>query len=798
MIDDTEIEEKDDLSIDVTDESTDDVEVDVSDDDEPTITAEIAQEHFADIKDDVDSADLSNIVEKLMTAIDDDKEARKDRDAQYEKGLQLTGIAEPAPRGAEFPNASRVTHPLLAEAAVDFASRVMKEIFPPNGPVKSKILGEQNHEKIKKAERKTEFLNWQSTEQIIEFRSELEQATTQVPLAGAHFIKLYWCDVKNRPVVENIPMDRIHIPANASSFLSASRKTHEIPLTTEEFKQRYGDEFDAPDADAVETGAQSATDKIQGVEKNDLTSVDGNKIVYEVYTSFDIEDGFYPYIITIESQTRKVLRLVRNWMPDDEMMVELQHIVELPFLPWRGSLPIGLAHLIGDLSSAATGALRALMDSAHIQNVPSAIKLKGGIDGEQIDMVPGSITSLDGNPLDGDIRKLVMPLPFNPPSPILMQLLEYLVVSAKGVVNTSMEKLSDQNPNAPVGTTLALIEQGMVVFSEIHHRLHNSMGRVFKILHRLNQCYLTDEYLEMLNTGIKIKPSDFDGEMDIIPVSDPHIFSEAQRFAQTQALLQRAALLPTLYDQRAVEERFLQQMKIPASDVLQPLPGSENLDPVSENVAMSMGRPVSVLPQQNHLAHMRVHIAYIQSQILMNEETKQIAMYPLARHLLEHLQQYYLTESHEAVDQVMDFDDAVKESADEQAAIILSAQQKIEEGLAPVIPTIMEIVKEAQQYKPQPQQQDPAIAIEKMRGEQRAQLEQMKIQADMQSKQMQLQADQQAQMAKQQHDMQLEAMRQQSENERESAKLQLTSDLARAELITGANVSNANGLPTGI
>jgi hypothetical protein len=173
-------------------------------------------------------------------------------------------------------------------------------------------------------------------------------------------------------------------------------------------------------------------------------------------------------------------------------------------------------------------------------------------------------------------------------------------------------------------------------------------------------------------------------------------------------------------------------------------------------------------------------------------------MYPLARHLLEHLQQYYLTESHEAVDQVMDFDDAVKESADEQAAIILSAQQKIEEGLAPVIPTIMEIVKEAQQYKPQPQQQDPAIAIEKMRGEQRAQLEQMKIQADMQSKQMQLQADQQAQMAKQQHDMQLEAMRQQSENERESAKLQLTSDLARAELITGANVSNANGLPTGI
>lgn len=801
MMNEDEIEKDDDneVEIEMTDERTDEVEVDISDDDdESPVTSEIAQEHFADIKEDVDSYDLSRIVEKLLSAIDDDKEARQDRDTQYERGLQLTGIAEPAPKGADFPNASRVTHPLLAEAAVDFASRVMKEIFPPNGPVKSKILGEQDYEKIKKAEVKTEFMNWQATEQIIEFRSELEQATTQVPIAGAHYVKLYWCDVKNRPVVENIPMDYIHIPANASSFLSASRKTHEIHLTTEEFEQRYGDDIDAPDADGIETGAQIATDKIQGVEKNSLTYADGNKVVYEVYTSFEIEDGHCPYIITIESQTRKVLRLVRNWMPDDEMMVELQHIVELPFLPWRGSLPIGMAHLIGDLSSAATGALRALMDSAHIQNIPSAIKLKGGLDGEQIDMVPGSITSLDGNPLDGDIRKLVMPLPFNPPSPILMQLLEYLVVSAKGVVNTSMEKLSDQNPNAPVGTTLALIEQGMVVFSEIHHRIHNSMGRVFNILHRLNKCYLTDEYLERLNTGIKISPSDFDGVMDIIPVSDPHIFSEAQRFAQTQALLQRAQALPQLYDARKVEERFLEQMKIPANDVLMPLPGSENLDPVSENVSLAMGRPVAVLPQQSHLAHLRVHIAYYQSPVLMNEETKQRALYPLAMHLLEHLQQYYLTETHEAVDQVMKFDETAKESSDEQATIILQAQKNIEEGLASVMPIIMDIVKEAQQYKPQPQQQDPAIAIETMRGEQRMQLEQMKVQADMQSKQMQLQAEQQAQMAKQQHDMQIEQIRQQAENERESAKLQLTSDLARAELITGANVSNATGLPTGV
>jgi chaperonin GroES len=371
------------------------------------------------------------------------------------------------------------------------------------------------------------------------------------------------------PASEFIAIDDVYLPFAATNFYTAERKTHVQYITKFEYQRRvksgmYRDvDLGAPD-EVEYSKSTIANDKIEG-RKDASYNEDGLRTIFEVYTYLDFGDGPEPYILSIDKSTDLGLGLYRNWEPDDERQQELDWIVEFPFVPWRGAYPIGLTHMIGGLSGAATGALRALMDSAHIQNIPTLLKLKGGPGGQTINLQPTEVVEMEGGALIDDVRKLAMPLPFNGPSPVLFQLLGFLVDAGKGVVQTSFEKLSDQNPNQPVGTTMALIEQGMVVFSSIHSRLHNSMARCFKILHRINSAYLTVEDIEAQSAGLEIDPSDFDGPMDVIPVSDPAIFSETQRFAQTQAIMQRAQTMPQMYDARKVEEMFLRNMKVPAA-----------------------------------------------------------------------------------------------------------------------------------------------------------------------------------------------------------------------------------------
>ena len=555
-----------------------------------------ARKHFENIVDDVDPAALKTAVQDLLDKIDKDKEAREKRDKQYEEGLRRTGLGDDAPGGAQFTGANKVVHPMLVEACVDFSARFMKEVFPPAGPVKSKILGEHDKKKVDKARRKADFMNWQCTEQMPEFRSELEQLSTQLPLGGGQYLKLMWNPQWKRPSAEFIAIDDIYLPFAATNFYSAERKTHVQYITKAEYQRRvkngmYRDADVGMPEDPEFSQSTRANDKIEG-RKDTSYNEDGLRTVFEVYTHLDFGDGVEPYILSIDKSSGMALALYRNWEPGDAQRKELDWIVEFPFVPWRGAYPIGLTHMIGGLSGAATGALRALLDSSHIQNIPTLLKLKGGPGGQTINVQPTEVAEIEGGALIDDIRKLAMPMPFNPPSAVLFQLLGFLVDAGKGVVQTSFEKLSDANPNQPVGTTLALIEQGMVVFSSIHSRLHNSMARVFKILHRINSAYLTEETLEAYENGLEVAPEDFDGPLDVIPVSDPSIFSETQRFAQVQALMQRAAMMPGMYDQRKVEEMFLRAMKIPENDVLQPAPGRDDMDPVSENVAAAMGRPV--------------------------------------------------------------------------------------------------------------------------------------------------------------------------------------------------------------
>jgi hypothetical protein len=475
--------------------------------------------------------------------------------------------------------------------------------------------------------------------------------------------------------------------------------------------------------------------------------------------------------------------------------------------------------MIGGLSGAATGALRALLDSAHIQNVPTLLKLKGGPSGQTINVQPTEVVELEGGALVDDVRKIAMPLPFNGPSPVLFQLLGFLVDAGKGVVQTSFEKLSDQNPNQPVGTTMALIEQGMVVFSSIHSRLHNSMARCFKILHRINSAYLTEEDIEAHAAGLDINPSDFDGPLDVIPVSDPAIFSETQRFAQVQAIMQRAALVPQLYEPRKVEEMFLRAMKVPADEVLQPAPASEDMDPVSENVAAAMGRPVYVLPQQDHVAHLQTHLAFLKSPMFgSNPAITKTYLYPIAQHLRDHLLNYYLVEAHNAVDQAQR-EKLIPEEAEAQVGVIIKVQQFIEQQLGEEFATqLAQIDEMAQKFRPEPPMPpDNSMQVAQInaqvRGQDmqmRAQIEQAKMQQAQQNDAAQLQLEQMkvadAQRARAEA-MQSEQLKEAAENQRTMAEIasreKMNMDdnetaklLAAAEMATGERVAVSTG--TGI
>lgn len=779
-------------------------------------------EHFANIVEEVDARELNLVVSDLLDKISKDKEAREKRDKQYEEGLRRTGLGDDAPGGAQFTGANKVVHPMLVEACVDFSARFMKEVFPPNGPVKSKINGELDRQKVAKAQRKADFMNWQLTQQMPEFRAELEQLSTQLPLGGGQYLKLLWNPQYRRPTCEFIPIDDIYLPFAATNFYTAERKTHVQYITKMEYQKRvksgmYRDVDLGMPEDPEFSAASTANDKIEG--RQDVSyNEDGLRTIFEVYTFLDFGDGVEPYIISIDKSTGYALSLYRNWEADDEMRKELDWIVEFPFVPWRGAYPIGLTHMIGGLSGAATGALRALLDSAHIQNIPTLLKLKGGPGGQTINVQPTEVVELEGGALVDDVRKLAMPLPFNGPSPTLFQLLGFLVDAGKGVVQTSFEKLSDANPNQPVGTTMALIEQGMVVFSSIHSRLHNSMERCFKILHRINSAYLTEEDIEAQEAGIEVNPEDFDGPMDVVPVSDPNIFSETQRFAQVQAIMQRAAMVPQLYDPRKVEEMFLRAMKVSEDDVLQPAPASEDMDPVSENVAASLGRPIYVLPAQDHMAHLQTHLAFLQSPLFgSNPAITKTFLYPIAQHLRDHLLNYYLVEAHNAVDRAQR-ENLIADEAEEQVNVILQVQQVIEQQLGAFAQQLAQIDEMAQQFKPQPPMPpDNSMQIAQLNAQmqgqalqQRAQVDQARIQLDQQKMQAQLQLEQQKMAMQQQKDatqLQTGQLKEQAENERTAAELAArermnTADnetamlLAAAEMSTGEKVAVSTG--TGI
>jgi hypothetical protein len=604
-------------------------------------------ENLADV---LDTSTLSSMALKYIDLVEKDKEAREERDKQYEEGLRRTGLGHDAPGGAQFMGASKVVHPVMAEACVDFSARAIKELFPPDGPVRTKIVGEVTEEKTERAERKRDFMNWQLTEQIEEYRDELEQLLTQQPLGGSQYLKIWYDDQKRRPCVEFTPIDNIYLPFAAANFYTASRVTEVNDITQEEFELRidrglYRDiEIYRPSEEPEQTKPQKANDKIEG-KKSSGTNIDGIRRVFHIYVWLELEDDSFskgdraPYILMVDETLTEVVGLYRNWEFGDETMDKLDWLVEFKFIPWRGAYAIGLPHLIGGLSAALTGSLRALLDSAHIATAPTMLKLKGAkISGQSLTIEPTQVTEIEGAPGVDDVRKIAMPVPFNQPSPVLFSLLGWLTDAAKGVVTTSEEKIADANSNMPVGTTQALIEQGAAVFSAVHARLHGSQARVLKILGRLNRWYFDEQRKDDLVEDLGVTKEDFRKNSDIVPVSDPHIFAETQRYAQIQTLAARATANPDLYNRLAVERRILKQIKLPDINEVLPDPADvKEMNPALENVAMTLNRAVGAFPKQDHLAHIQVHLDYMQDPMYGANPIMAPMFIP---HCLEHIKQH--------------------------------------------------------------------------------------------------------------------------------------------------------------
>jgi len=604
-----------------------------------------------------DIYDIESVGMRYLDLIEKDQQARKERDKQYEEGLKRTGLGHDAPGGAQFQGASKVVHPVMAEACVDFAARAMKELFPPDGPVRTKILGESTEEKQERAERKRDYANWQLTEQIEEFRDEQEQMLTQLPLGGSQYMKLWYDEQKHRPCAEFVPIDNILLPYAAVNFYTAQRVTEMQDITTMEFKRRmdaglYRDiNFIRATSEPTQTASEKANNKIEGREWQD--DEDGLRRVYHIYTWLELDDDpltkgeLAPYILMIDDTEHKVLGLYRNWEETDDTMTKLDWIIEFKFIPWRGAYAIGLPQLIGGLTAALTGALRALLDTAHINNSATLLKLKGAkVSGQSQNIEVTQVTEIEAGPGVNDIRSIAMPMPFNPPSQVLFSLLGWLTTAAKGVVTTAEEKIGDVTANTPVGTTQALIEQGAAVFSSIHARLHNSQRRVLQVLGRINRWHLDDQRRGDEVADLPITREDFAKNSDIVPVSDPHIFSETQRMAQMQAVMQMSAANPGLFDQKAVVSRMLKQLKVP--DINELIPNSSKPtehNAADENAAMALGKSAFAYPGQDHLAHLQTHLAFALDPTLGSNNLIAPKFVPqVLEHIKQHMMLWYTSQ----------------------------------------------------------------------------------------------------------------------------------------------------------
>jgi hypothetical protein len=728
-----------------------DVEIEI----EPTDEDDDFSKNLAeDIPDDV----LATLAGELIGDFESDVSARKDWVQTYVDGLELLGL-KIEERSEPWPGACGVYHPLLTEAVVKFQAETMMETFPAMGPVKTKIIGKETPEKKDAAERVQEDMNYQLTDVMKEYRPEHERMLWGLGLAGNAFKKVYFDPSLDRQVSMYAPAEDVVVPYGASSLADAERITHVMRKNKNDLKRLQHEGF-YRDIDLGEpTQTMDEVEKRIAEKMGFRASQDDRFKLLEMQVDLDLkgyehkdedsgeETGIaLPYIVTIEKGTTNILAIRRNWEPDDKLCQKRTHFVHYGYIPGFGFYNFGLVHLIGAFAKSGTSILRQLVDAGTLSNLPGGFKTRGlRTKGDDTPISPGEFRDVDVP--SGTMRDNIMPLPYKEPSQVLAALLNQIIDEGRKFAGAVELQTSDMSAQAPVGTTLAILERQLKTMSAVQARIHYSMKQEFKLLKAIIRDYTPPTYsYEPIEGGRRAKQSDYD-MVDVIPVSDPNAATMAQKVVQYQAALQLAQTAPQLYDLPLLHRQMLDVLGIKNYQKLVPMHDDmKPRDPVTENQNLLNNKPVKAFLYQDHKAHIAVHMAMaqdpkVQQLIGQNPQLMQQLMAAGSAHIAEHLGMEMRKQIEQAMGQTLppynEDADEVDMSPEMEVQVSQMAAQAAQQLL-------QQHQQEAQQQKNQQMQQDPLIQLQQQELQLKAQEQQRKAakdQADAMLKQQQLQIE---------------------------------------------------------
>jgi hypothetical protein len=609
-------------------------------------------EFNANLAEDMDGGALEEIAGDLEQSISDDKAARKDWEEMYKDGITLLGLKFEE-RTEPWDGACGVFHPMITEAVVRFQSETIMETFPAKGPVRTNIVGKQTRKKEEAAVRVQDEMNYQLTEKMPEFRSEHERMLWNLPSAGSAFKKVYFDPGLGRQVSIFIPAEDIIIPYGTSEIMTSPRVTHVMRKTKNELTRLMHNGFyidvELGEPQKFKSDIQDKKDRETGFN----ASYDDRFEVYEIHADLDLpghedlgDDGeptgiALPYVVTMIRGTNEVLSIRRNWNEDDPLKLKRQHFVHYQYIPGYGAYGFGLFHLIGGFAKSATSIMRQLVDAGTLSNLPGGLKARGlRIKGDDTPIAPGEFRDVDLG--SGNIRDNILPLPYKEPSQVLAGLMDKIVEEGRRFAATSDMKISDMSANAPVGTTLAILERTLKVMSAVQARVHFALKQELQLLAKIIRDYTDDDYTYEPEEGsVHAKKEDF-SHVDVLPVSDPNAATLSQRVVQYQAVIQLAQSAPQIYDLPQLHRQMLDVLGIKNADKLVPLEDDQKpKDPVTENMNALKGKPLKAFIYQDHEAHIAVHQMAMQdplvAQLIGQNPQAQAIMQAMQAHIAEHV-----------------------------------------------------------------------------------------------------------------------------------------------------------------
>ena len=775
-------------------------------------------EFDSNLAESIDAQDLSRKGQTLIAYYESDRESRSEWEERYKEGLKTVdpdgGVNESEDERAAR-GLSTVVHPMIAEAATQFNARAIAELYPSGGPVKTVIVGDPNEELEDQSRRVREFMNYQITQEMPEYFPDLDQMLFHLPLVGQTFKKVWWDANMGRQCAQFVKAEDFVVAPESRDLYTSPRYTQVIRIPKNDYNRyvQSGHYLPVDDQGGELDPSGDVIGEIVGVDQYGDGSQDHVVTLLEmhVYEKFDGVSDYddedydddnsvhFPYVVTIDYDTEQVVSVRRNWREDDERKLRRDWFVSYKFLPGLGFYGFGLYHLIGGLGRAATGSLRALLDSAAFANMQGGFKLRGRVSGGEVQVNPGEFVDLDAT-VD-DVNKAIMPLPFKEPSQSLFNLLGFIVQAGQRFASTADLNVGDVNPNAPVGSTVALIEQGSKAFSAIHKRLHYAQGQEFKLLAALNAENLPESFTFSLSgRSEQIFAADFNDRIDILPVSDPNIFSTAQRIAQAQAILQMAQSAPQFHNLYNAYKRMYEAIRIPnIEEILKKPEEAVQMDPIDENMSVMYGKPIRAFPEQDHDSHIAVHLQFMQDPSLGGNPGAAQMQPVLVAHIAEHIALLYRVRMEAGIGMEMppmpDFKDPdfrfedVNPELDrlisQRAAQVVQASPQMQP-----IPALQAAMQQGQQQGDPLQYAQQLAQLEtealKARTQSQIQADQAKAQSNIQIKQAEAQQKMQIEQVKAQADLQAKVAKLETElqleREKNAAEIQLEREKNAAEL----------------